>query len=72
MSLVDYERGFLDLRARLLEKPSWGQRELLGLLTEIEVDNRVPEGERGYEDGPPPARRRPSTRSPREVARNGS
>lgn len=56
MSLVDYERAFLEVRSRLLEKNSWGQRELLSLLTEVEVGCRVPEGERDFTDGPIPLR----------------
>jgi hypothetical protein len=48
--LVDYERAFLELRARLLEKNSWGQRDLLSMLTRIEVDCRLPEGERNFDD----------------------
>lgn len=38
--LVDYERAFLDLKARLMTKRSWGQRELMVLLAEVEQDSR--------------------------------
>lgn len=38
--LVDYERAFLDLKARIMEKRSWGQRELMVLLAEVEQDSR--------------------------------
>lgn len=48
--LVDYERAFLELRSQLLEKNSWGQRDLLSMLTRIEVDCRLPEGERNFDD----------------------
>ena len=39
--LVDYERAFLDLKARLITKRSWGQRELMVLLAQVEQDSRV-------------------------------
>lgn len=71
MALVDYERAFLEVRSRLLKKNSWGQRELLSLLTEIEVQCRVPEGQRGFDDGPMPLSKQPATKPLREVVRNG-
>lgn len=39
--LVDYERAFLDLKARLIEKRSWGLRELMVLLAEVELASQV-------------------------------
>jgi hypothetical protein len=39
--LVDYERAFLDLKARLIEKRSWGLRELMVLVAEVEQDSRL-------------------------------
>lgn len=70
--LVDYERAFLELRARLLSKRSWGQRELLALVTEIEVQSRLPEGERGFDPTPLPRQgTQPTTAPLREVARHG-
>lgn len=68
--LVDYERAFLELRAQLLSKNSWGQRELLALLTRVEVDCRLPEGERDFDPTPIP-RKQPATAPLREVARHG-
>lgn len=44
--LVDRERLVLLLRRRLLEKASWGQRELLGLVTELEAECTVDEEEK--------------------------
>lgn len=66
--LVDYERAFLELRAALLAKNSWGQRELLSLLTRVEVQSRLPEGERNFDPTPV---QRPATRPLREVVRHG-
>jgi hypothetical protein len=67
--LVDYERAFLELRSSLLAKNSWGQRELLALLTRIEVDCRLSEGERDFD--PLPFRSKPSVEPLREAARHG-
>lgn len=66
--LVDYERAFLELRAKLLGKNSWGQRDLLSLLTRIEVDCRLPESERDFNDAP---RSTSAVRPLREAARHG-
>jgi hypothetical protein len=68
--LVDYERAFLELRASLLEKNSWGQRDLLSLLTRIEVDCRLPEGERNFDDTVVD-RSTSAVRPLREAARHG-
>lgn len=54
MPLVDYERAYLEVRSQILGKNSWGKRELILLLAEIEDANRVPEGERDFADGPVP------------------
>ena len=68
--LVDYERAFLDLRSKLLSKNSWGQRELLALLTHIEVACRLPESDRDF-DPTPLIRSASSVELPREAARHG-
>lgn len=67
--LVDYERAFLELRAHLLSKNSWGQRELLSLLTEVEVDSRVDEGERDFD--PTPSRIQPANGRPARTPVHG-
>lgn len=69
--LVDYERAFLELRTQLLQKNSFGQRELLSMLTRIEVDCRLPEGERNFDDTVVEHRSTPSVRPLREAARHG-
>lgn len=58
MSVIDYERAWVELKAHIVSKNSHGQRELLTRMAEVEIDCRVPEGERGYEDGPTPLRAR--------------
>jgi len=48
--LVDYERAFLDLKARLIEKRSWGLRELMVLIAEVEQESRVDDD--GFDPAP--------------------
>ena len=52
--LVDYEKAFIELKARLLSKNSCGQRDLLSLLIQLEVTCRVPEGEENFDPTPRP------------------
>ena len=58
MSLIDYERAWVELKAHIVSKNSHGQRELLTRMAEVEVECRAPEGERDYTDGPVPLRAR--------------
>lgn len=60
--LVDHERVVLALKARIREesqrgKRSWGERELLALLADLEVEHRTPEGQEGFDDRPVPVSR---------------
>jgi hypothetical protein len=68
MTVVDWERAWLELKTYLLTKNSHGQRDLLSQLTRIEVACRLPEGERDFD--PTPQRQSP-TRALREVQRHG-
>jgi hypothetical protein len=43
VALVDHELLVLRLKERLVGKGSWGQRELLALLVELEVSCHLPE-----------------------------
>lgn len=56
MSVIDYERAWVELKAYVVDRNSHGQRDLLREMTRIEVENRVPEGERDFTDGPIPLR----------------
>ena len=60
--IVDHERAWMELKTHILSKNSHGQRELLSRMAQVEVDCRVPEGERGY-DGAPPIPRAQAVRS---------
>lgn len=69
--VVDYERAWLEFKAAIVGKNSHGQRDLLAQMARIEVDCRVPEGERGFDPAPPiPLRRKSATAGPRAVPRN--
>jgi predicted ATP-dependent protease len=57
---LDYERCWLDFRARLLEKRGWGQDELIRAMAEVERDSRLEDT--GHDPNP----RR--TAAPRETA----
>lgn len=51
---VDYERAWMELKTHILEKNSHGKRELVERMAEIEVESRIPEGERGFDGTPLP------------------
>ena len=70
MSVVDYERAWLELKARILDKNSHGQRDLVAHMIHIEVDCRLPEGERNF-DGTAVERSTSAVRPLREAARHG-
>jgi hypothetical protein len=42
--LVDYERVVLELKRELQGKRSWGQRELMAVVTRLEVECAIEEG----------------------------
>jgi hypothetical protein len=67
--IVDYERAWLELKAAIVEKNSHGQRDLLSTMSRIEVQCRLPEGERNFD--PTPLEQRPAVRPLREAARHG-
>lgn len=69
--VCDYEAAWLDLKAYVAAKNSHGQRDVLAQMGRIEVANRVPEGERGYDPTPPLTQRQPTTQALREVQRHG-
>lgn len=50
--VIDYEKAWLALKEVVLEKRSHGQDDLLGAMTRIEIDCRVPEGQEGFDPGP--------------------
>ena len=66
--LVDYEKAWLELKAYVVSKNSHGQRDLVGRMTHIEIDCRLPESERDFDDTP---RSMPSVRPLREAVRHG-
>jgi hypothetical protein len=68
--IVDYERAWLELKAYVVGKNSHGQRDLVGKMTRIEVDCRLPEGERNFDDTVDP-RSMSAVRPLREAARHG-
>lgn len=47
---IDYARAWLSLKEVVLSQRSHGQDGLLGEMTRIELDCRVPEGQRSYSD----------------------
>lgn len=57
---VDWEAAWLSLKAEIVKKRSHGARDLALRMAEIEVDNRVPSGQEGYD----PAPARPPTVAP--------
>jgi len=67
--IVDYEKAWVEMKAHLLSKNSHGQRDLLTRMAAIEVDCRVPEGDRDFD--PTPTYRKPSERALREVSAHG-
>lgn len=68
--IVDYERAWLELKAHIVSKNSHGQRDLISTMTHIEVDCRLPEGERNF-DGTTVERSTSAVRPLREAARHG-
>jgi hypothetical protein len=66
--LVDYERAWLELKAHVVSKNSHGQRDLVGQMTRIEIDCRLPESERDFDETP---RSTSAVRPLREAARHG-
>lgn len=77
--LVDYERVVLGLKAKIREasindgKRSWGERELLGALADLEIEHRVPEGQELFDDLPLPRRATQSDGAPlREPVSTGA
>jgi hypothetical protein len=53
MTAVDHERVLLGLKEHILSKRSHGQRELLDVITRLEIDSRLPEAQVGFDDRPP-------------------
>lgn len=66
--IIDYERAWLELKAYIVSKNSHGQRDLISTMTHIEVDCRLPESERDFNDTP---RSTSAVRPLREAARHG-
>ena len=66
--IVDYEKAWLELKAHVVGKNSHGQRDLLGAMTRIELDCRLPESERDFNDTP---RSTSAVRPLREAVRHG-
>ena len=52
MSAVNYERAWLRLKEKILERRSHGTAGLAELMASIEVECEVPEGEEGFSDLP--------------------
>jgi hypothetical protein len=68
--IVDYERAWLELKAHVVSKNSHGQRDLVSTMTHIELDCRLPEGERNFDDTAVP-RSTPAVRPLREATSHG-
>lgn len=67
MAAIDYERAWLRLKEKLLEKRSHGTSELIETMAELEVESAVPEGEEGF-DALPAHQRHPQTTPAHEDA----
>lgn len=66
MSAVNYERAWLRLKEKILERRSHGTAQLAELMAGIEVECEIPEDEEGYSDLPArPARSRDDAREGR-------
>ena len=52
MAVVDYEIAWFALKARIAMKRSHSARELAETMAELEVENMLPEEQRGYDDRP--------------------
>jgi hypothetical protein len=65
---VNYERAWLVLKAHVLSKASHGQRDLLHVMAQAEVDSQVPEDQEGFDPTP---RRKPSDVELRVAGRDG-
>jgi hypothetical protein len=55
---VDFAAAWLDLKAHIVSKKSHGARELSLTMSKLEVEHRVPDGQRGFSDQPAPLRSR--------------
>jgi hypothetical protein len=65
---VNYERAWLRLKERMLQRRSHGTAQLAELMAEIEVECEVPEDEEVYSDLPArPARSRDDAREGRAL-----
>lgn len=51
--VVDYERAWLALKATIAEKSSHGRHDLFAVMSEIEVESLVPEGQEQFDPRPP-------------------
>jgi hypothetical protein len=61
--VIDYERAWLMLKEAVLLKRSHGQDGLLLDMARIELECRVPEGQEGFDPGPPFRRNGPAQQS---------
>lgn len=74
---MDWAAAWLDLKAHIITKRSHGEDELAREMARLEVQHRVPEGQRGFSDGPVPLRPEdrgdgePAHEQPRMAARDG-
>lgn len=53
MPVVDYESAWYALKAHIASKRSHGAGELAEEMARIEVENRLAEGQEGFDDRPP-------------------
>jgi hypothetical protein len=52
--VVDFESAWFGLKAHIATKRSHGQSELMEIMAMLEVGNRLPEGQDGFDDRPLP------------------
>lgn len=64
MAFVDFELAWLELKAKLGEKRSWGTDQVLVEMAKLEVRCQLPEGERDFDARPAPPRHVPPTVGP--------
>jgi hypothetical protein len=58
VAVIDYERAWRQMKRHVATKGSHGQRDLLAKMGTLEVENEVPEGQEGFDPGPPRRARR--------------
>lgn len=66
MPEIDYAACWLGMKAKLDEKRSFGQDELLREANRLELQHQVPEGQEGYSDLPARSTDQPAQGQPGE------